>query len=164
MKFATVSKSLMLGLALLLASSALAATKATLQLSNPTIVNGTKLKPGEYRVEWEGTGPSVELSIKQGRNVIAKVPARVVDLNSASANDAAVVRTNGDGTSSLTGVRFQGKKMALELGDSSDSMQAGSSKCFHDFQTDGGATNLLPHFSCLDSSPSQGKPAHRRNS
>src|ERR1700758_690239 len=88
MKFATVSKSLKLGLALLLASSALAATKATLQISNPTTVNGTKLKPGEYRVEWEGTGPSVELSIKQGKNVIAKVPAHVVDLNSVSANDA----------------------------------------------------------------------------
>ena len=127
MKFATVSKSLMLGLALLLASSAFAATKGSLQLSNPTTVNGTKLKPGDYKIEWEGSGPAVEVSIKQGKNVIAKVPARVVDLNSASANDAAVTRTNGDGTSSLTGVRFQGKKFALELGESSDGMAAGSS-------------------------------------
>ena len=128
MKFATVSKSLMLGLALLLASSAFAATKATLQLSNATTVNGTKLKPGEYKVEWEGSGPAVELSIKQGKNVIAKVPAHVVDLNIAAASDAAVTRKNDDGTSSLTGVRFQGKKIALELGESSDGMQAGSSK------------------------------------
>jgi len=128
MKFATVSKSLMLGLALLLASSAFAATKGTLQLSNPTTVNGTKLKPGEYKVEWEGSGPAVELSIKQGKNVIAKVPAHVVDMNTAAANDAAVTRKNDDGTSSLTGVRFQGKKVALELGESSDGMQAGSSK------------------------------------
>ena|ERR1700751_5290896 len=128
MKFATVSKSLMLGLALLLASSAFAATKGSLQLSNPTTVNGTKLKAGEYKVEWEGSGPAVELSIKQGKNVIAKVPARLVDLNGVSANDAAVVRKNDDGTSSLTGVRFQGKKFALEFGESSDGMQAGSSK------------------------------------
>jgi hypothetical protein len=128
MKFATVSKSLMLGLALLLASGAFAATKGTLQLSNPTSVNGTKLKPGEYKVEWEGSGPAVELSIRQGKNVIAKVPAHVVDLSAAAANDAAVTRKNDDGTSSLTGVRFQGKKVALELGESSDGMQAGSSK------------------------------------
>jgi hypothetical protein len=126
MKFAT--KSLMLGLALLLASGAFAASKGTLQLSNPTSVNGTKLKPGEYKVEWEGSGPAVELSIKQGKNVIAKVPARVVDLNIAAANDAAVTRANGDGTSSLTGVRFQGKKFELEFGEASDGMQAGSSK------------------------------------
>ena len=128
MKFATVSKSAMLTLALVLTSTAFAASKGNLQLSSTTTINGTQLKAGEYRVEWEGSGPAVELSIKQGKNVIAKVPARVVDLNSVTANDAAVVRLNGDGTSSLTGVRFQGKKFALELGESSDAMQAGSSK------------------------------------
>lgn len=128
MKFATVSKSLMLGLALLLASSAFAATKGSLQLSNPTTVNGAKLKPGDYKVEWEGSGPAVELSIKQGKNVIAKVPARIVELNSVPSNDAAVTHKNEDGTSSLTGVRFQGKRYAIELGESSDGMQAGSSK------------------------------------
>jgi hypothetical protein len=128
MKFATVSKSLMLGLALLLASGAFAASKGSLQISSPTTVNGTKLKAGEYKVEWDGSGPAVELSIKQGKNVIAKVPARIVDLSNASAADAAVTRSNADGTSSLLGVRFQGKKFALELGESSDGMQAGSSK------------------------------------
>lgn len=128
MKFATVSKSLMLGLALVLASSAFAATKGSLQLSSPATVNGTQLRPGDYKVEWEGSGPAVELSIKQGKNVIAKVPARVVELGNASANDAAVIHKNSDGTSSLTSVRFQGKKFALELGDASDGMQAGSSK------------------------------------
>jgi len=128
MKFATVSKSLVLGLALLLASSAFAGTKASLQISNPVNVNGTTLKPGDYKLEWTGTGGNVELSILQGKNVLAKVPAHVVDLNSPSANDAAVV-TNGDhGTKTLAGVRFEGKKFALELGESSDSMQAGSSK------------------------------------
>lgn len=128
MKFATVSKSLMLGLSLLLASGAFAASKGNLQLNSPTTVNGTKLKPGEYKVEWEGSGPAVELSIKQGKNVIAKVPAHVVDLSTPAANSAAVTHANGDGTSSLMGVRFQGKKFALELSDSGDGMQAGSSK------------------------------------
>jgi hypothetical protein len=127
MKFATISKSLVMGLALLLASSAFAATKAQLQLQSPTIVNGTKLKAGDYKLEWDGTG-SVEVSILQGKNVIAKVPAKVVDLDSRSNNNAAVVKTNDDGTNSLTGVRFEGKKYALEIGESSVGMQAGSSK------------------------------------
>jgi hypothetical protein len=82
MKFATVSKSLVMGLALLLTSSALAATKASLTLQNPTIINGTKLKPGDYKLQWDGSGPNVEVSIMQGRTVLAKVPAKVVDLNS----------------------------------------------------------------------------------
>ncbi len=128
MKFATVSKSVVTGLALLVASSAFAATKANLTLQSPTTINGTKLKAGDYRLEWDGSGPNVELSIKQGKNVIAKVPAKVIDLNSPALNDAAVVKNNGDGTSSLEGARFEGKKFALEIGDSSDGMQPGSSK------------------------------------
>jgi hypothetical protein len=128
MKFATVSKSLVMGLALLLASSAFAATKASLQLSNPVTVNGTKLKPGDYKLQWEGAGPNVELSILQGNKVIAKAPAHVVELDVPAANDAAVTRKSDSGTSSLAGIRFQGKKLALELGEASDSMQAGSSR------------------------------------
>jgi hypothetical protein len=128
MKFATVSKSLILGAALLLASSAFAATKASLELHYPTIVNGTKLKPGDYKLEWEGTGPNVQLTILQGKNVVAKVPAHLVDLSSPSDSNAAVVNHNNDGTTSLEGVRFGGKKFALELGESGDGMSAGSSK------------------------------------
>ncbi len=126
MKFATVSKSLVMGLALLLASSAFAGTKAVLTLNNPTTVNGMKLKAGDYKLEWDGSGPSVELSIVQGKNVVAKVPAKVVDLNAPSSNNAAVTKQNSDGTTSLAGVRFQGKKFALEVGEGSDNMQGSS--------------------------------------
>jgi hypothetical protein len=128
MKFATVTKSLVVGLALTLASSAFAASKANLTLNNPTSINGTSLKAGEYKLQWDGNGPNVEVSIMQGKKVIAKVPAKVVDLNQSSANDAALLKQNSDGTTTLAGVRFQGKKFALELGEASDGMQAGSSK------------------------------------
>jgi len=128
MKFATVSKSLILGLALTLASTAFAASKANLTLNNPTSVNGTTLKAGDYRLEWDGSGPNVEVSILQGKNVVAKVPAHIVDLSAPSQNDAAVTKQNDDGSSALAGVRFQGKKFALEIGEANDGMQAGSSK------------------------------------
>jgi hypothetical protein len=127
MKFATVSKSLVLGLALLLASSAFAATKGSLQLINPVTVNGTTLKPGDYKVEWEGAGPNVELSILRGKNVVTKVAARVIELQTPAGNDAAVTRENGSGPNTLTGVRFQGKKTALELGEATMSMQGSTS-------------------------------------
>jgi len=129
MNFATISKSVVLSLAVLLASSAFASTKGSLQLINPAIVNGTTLKPGDYKVEWEGSGPNVELSILKGKKVLAKVPAHVVELQTPASNDAAVTRQNGGGPNTLAGVRFQGKKFALDLADGSDSMQAnGSSK------------------------------------
>lgn len=128
MKFATVSKSLVLGLAVLLASSAFAASKGTLTLLNPASVNGTQLKAGDYRLEWEGSGPSVELSIMQGKKVLAKVPAKVVDLNAPSQNNSAVVQKREDGSATLSSLRFAGKKFALEVQPSSDGMDGGSSK------------------------------------
>jgi hypothetical protein len=128
MKFATVSKSLVMGLALLMASSAFAATKATVNLLSPASVNGTKLKAGEYKLEWDGSGPNVEVSIMQGKTVLAKVPAKIVELPLPSQNSAAVVMRHDDGTNTLAGIRFERKKFALEIGESSDGMQAGSSK------------------------------------
>jgi len=111
------SKSLFLGLALLLATSAFAANKGSLQLLEPTTVNGTKLAAGEYKVEWDGNGPSVELSITQGKKVIVKVPAHLVDLSRPSQNDAAVVKSSEDGTKTLSEVRLIGKKFAFAVGE-----------------------------------------------
>jgi hypothetical protein len=128
MKYATFSKSLVLGAALILASSAFAATKASLSLSNPVVVNGTTLKAGDYKLQWDGSGPDVELSIMQGKTVLAKAPAHVVNLDNIAQNSAAVTKKSDDGTSTLAGVRFAGKKFALDLGGSTDNMQSGSAK------------------------------------
>lgn len=112
-----VTKSLVLGLAVLLATSAFAANKGSLQVQEPISVNGQQLKPGDYKVQWDGNGPNVELSIMQGKKVVTKVPAHVVDLSSASNADAAVVKNNADGSKSLSEVRFGGKKYALAVGE-----------------------------------------------
>ncbi len=127
MKFATVSKVLMLGLALLLASSAFAANKTSLQLSHPVTVNGTTLQAGDYKVQWEGNGPNVEVSILQGKNVVVKTPAHVVELATPAAYDAAVTRTSESGASSLAAIRFQGNKVSLDLTEASEAMSGGSS-------------------------------------
>lgn len=130
MKFATVSKNLVMALALLLATGAFASTanKANLELDNSVTLNGTTLKAGNYKVQWEGTGPNVELSITQGKHIVAKTSARLVDLPAPAVNDAAVTMKNDAGPNSLTGIRFQGKKFALDLSQESDGMQGGSSK------------------------------------
>ena len=128
MKFATITKSLILGMALLLASSAFAATKGTLQLTHNVTVNGTTLKAGDYKVQWDGTGPNVEVSIMQGSKVVTKVPAHVIDLPNAAASSAAVTQSGSNGESALAGIRFEGKKIALQFGESSDGMQSGSSR------------------------------------
>jgi len=125
MKLSNITKSLTLGVALLLASSAFAGTnKTTLQVQEATTISGTKLAPGEYKVQWEGNGPNVEMSILKGKNVVAKVPARVVELPSAAPSDAAVVHRNEDGSRSLSEIRMSGKKYALAVGEEAAKAEA----------------------------------------
>jgi hypothetical protein len=128
MKFATLSKTMVLSVALILASTAFASTKGSLEINNPVMVNGTTLKPGDYKVEWDGAGPNVEVSILQGKKVLAKMTAQLVELQVPSPNNAAIVRDNGNGAKTLAGVRFEGKKFSLELGQAADGMPGGSSK------------------------------------
>jgi len=128
MKFATISKTLIIGFVLLLATGAFAANKATITLQHSATVNGTALKPGAYKFEWDGSGPNVEVTISQGKKLIAKVPAKLVELGFSSPNDAAVFSSVTDGNGTLSGLRFSGKTYGLDLSAQSDQMQAGSSK------------------------------------
>jgi hypothetical protein len=116
MKLSMVSKGLLLGLALLLATSAFAANSGSLTVQEPLTVSGKLLPAGDYKVKWDGTGSNVEVSIVQGKKVLATAPARLVDLKDSSKSDAAVVRKNDDGSRSLSEIRFSGKKFALALG------------------------------------------------
>jgi hypothetical protein len=117
MKVSKMTKSVLLGLALLLATGAFAANKGSLQLSNAANISGKQLAAGDYTVKWDGNGPNVQASIMKGKNVVATVPARLVDLDRAPGSDAAVITNNADGSRSLTQIRFSGKKAALAIGE-----------------------------------------------
>jgi hypothetical protein len=119
MKVSKMLKGLLLGLALLLATNTFAANRGPVQLSDPVTVSGKQLKAGDYTVKWGGRGPNVELNILQGRNVVATVPARLIDLNYSSDSNAAVTKLNSDGSKSLSEIRFSGKKYALAIGEES---------------------------------------------
>jgi hypothetical protein len=130
MNFSSLSKITVLTLAVLLTASAFAGSenhKASMELFNAAQVNGSQLAPGQYQVQWEGAGPNVELSIKQGRKVLAKAPARVLTLNDKPSNDAVVINKNTDGSHSVSEIRFAGKKFALALGNESAEMKSADS-------------------------------------
>lgn len=119
MKISKISKGLLLGLTLLLATSVFAANKGQLQLNDPLTINGKQLAAGEYRLQWEGAGSSVELSILRGKTVVASVPARLVDLDRPAQADLTIVRMNADGSKALSEIRFGGKKYSLAIGNES---------------------------------------------
>jgi hypothetical protein len=117
MKVSALYRSLLLGAAVLLVTSAFAAEKGPLHVSDPLSINGKTLTAGDYNVKWEGSGANVELTILKGKEVVATSPARLIELDRAVESNATVSVKNSDGSRSLSQIQFRGKKYALEVGD-----------------------------------------------
>ncbi len=126
MKLNHLAKTVVLGLAVLLASSAFASNKGSLQVRELVEINGQQLAPGEYQVRWDGTGSNVEVSFMQGKKEVAKTSAKVVTLDKASDYDATVV-DHASGKATVSEVRFAGKKYALAIGATEKAEMSGGS-------------------------------------
>lgn len=117
MKSRRLYSSLMLSAVLLLAATALAAEKETVETRETVTVNGNQLPAGKYIVTWEGSGPTVELKFLKGKNVMATVPAQVANLKTAS--PGGIVTTKENNRVVLTQIRPEGKKYTLNIGSES---------------------------------------------
>lgn len=125
MKFGNLFKGVLLGMTLLLAVGAFAASKGSMQLLDPVTISGTTLPAGVYSLKWDGTG-QVQVSILKGNKVVATTSAKVVDLNQSAQSNEALIKNNG-GSRTLSEVQFEGKKYALQLGDDGGMAAAGGS-------------------------------------
>jgi hypothetical protein len=114
-KSSMILKRLLPALALLLATSAFAATKGSFNIYEPVSVNGHQLKPGQYQALWDGAGPNVEVSILSQGKLVTTSSARLIELSSKEQNDAIVFGKDDDGTSSLREIDFAGKKYKLDF-------------------------------------------------
>jgi len=107
-------KSLVFVLAVLLATGAFASNKGSLHVQEAVQINGQQVPAGDYQLRWDGSGSNVEVSFLQGRKVVAKTAARMVNLDQPAAYDSAIVDTS---SRTLSQVRFAGKKYALTIGE-----------------------------------------------
>jgi hypothetical protein len=107
------------GASLLLAASVFAAGigKGTLHLYQSVEVQGKQLPPGDYKVEWNGEGPNVELSITGGKQTVASVPAQVVTIGEQNRTDGYASKKADDGKNALTEIFFHGKNFELRVGE-----------------------------------------------
>src|SRR5262245_53922695 len=122
MKSSLFFKIIIATLALMLAGSAFAggrSHKDRFSISAPTTVNGQQLPAGEYEARWQGAGPTVQVSLSQGGKVLATVPAQLVELDRASLDTRAVIKSGANGDRELTALRFSGKTYSLNLGTES---------------------------------------------
>ncbi len=119
-------KGLLCATILLLAASAFA-EKASLQLYDSVTVGGKQLQAGDYTVQWDGSGPNVQVNILRGKaKVVATVPARVVDVKEELSTNSYSLTTNPDGSKSLSQIQFHGKKFALAIGGDAGAAVAGN--------------------------------------
>ena len=129
MKFvSSVCKGILVAAVVVSSISLWAESKGALELQHPTAVAGKTLATGNYVVRWEGKGDQVDLKIYQGKNVVASLPARVIQLSSPAGYNSAVINQSSDGTSSLAEIRFGGKKFALQINNGGGSGSAGASR------------------------------------
>jgi len=129
MKSSLFSKFLFAALALTLSASAFAVDshKSSFEISAPTQVNGTMLPAGDYTAKWEGSGPTVQVRIMQGKKVVATVPAQVVTLDRAASDTQAEIRNSPNGDRELSALQFSGKNVSLQLGTESARAQSKAS-------------------------------------
>ena len=125
----TSLKGVLLAVVVLLAGSAWAASKGSMDLQGPANLAGTQLKSGAYTVQWEGTGDQVQLKIYQGKKQVASTSANLVTLDKPSQFDQVVLQRNDDGTVTITRINFGKKNFALEINsDGGGSGAAGAAR------------------------------------
>lgn len=97
----------------------LAATKNSkhIDIASPAMVANQQLKPGTYKVEWNGNGPNVQVEFLRNNKEVASAPARVVRESSASSfaqnGPALEMHENANNASVLDEIDF--KNMALNF-------------------------------------------------
>ncbi|GAC1635341.1 MAG: hypothetical protein NVS9B14_12430 [Candidatus Acidiferrum sp.] len=116
MNIKNISKGLLLGTSLFLATAAFAGEKASVKVYENVKLGGKTIAPGKYDVEWTGSGDNVQLNIRKGGETIATAPAKLTPLATAPAGTGYSTKAEADGSKSLTSLFVAGKKYTLELG------------------------------------------------
>jgi hypothetical protein len=116
---------LLTGLALLLPLSALAknsGNEGKFTVSEPVQVGSTQLKPGDYKVQWDGSGDAVQVKILQGKKTVATSSGKIVSHDQPAPYDSVILK-DGTGGKAINEIDFGKRKEALVLTDAT--MNAG---------------------------------------
>jgi hypothetical protein len=127
MKLSRISVAI-LGAALLYVAGAVAAgvNKANLNLAEKVTVAGKTLNAGNYKVEWSGDGPNVQVTLLRGKETVATFPAQVTEGATQNADSAYGAVQGPDGSRSLTSIYVGGKRTILQLDQNASSTQQSS--------------------------------------
>jgi len=113
---------LLAGVALLLPLSAMAKDNGSNNSGKFTVaenvkVGSTELKPGNYKVEWDGSGDSVQVKIMQGKNTVATTSGKLVSHDNPAPYNAVILNDASGGGKAISEIDFGKRKEALVLSE-----------------------------------------------
>ena len=76
-------------------------------------IGTTELKPGNYKVEWQGTGSAVEVTFRRNGKTVVTVPGTFKTNDDQVTQDAIVTERTSAGVSTLKEIDFGHQKEAL---------------------------------------------------
>ena len=102
-------------LTLLSSVSALARDKNqhSVEIPDSVQVGGAQLKPGNYQVEWQGTGPEVQVNFVRDGKAVATVPGTLKTNDAHVTQDEIVTDTTSSNTQTLKEIDFSRNKESL---------------------------------------------------
>ena len=93
--------------------------KGSMNLSSTAQVAGTQLQPGNYTVEWTGSGPAAQVTFVHNGKTIATAPGNIVQLKQRAPYDQVVITTNS-GQNVIQEIDFGSKTTALKFGQAGE--------------------------------------------
>jgi hypothetical protein len=97
-------------------------TKVT--FTDPIQVGSTQLKPGDYKLQWDGNGPVVQVKVVKGKDVVATVPAKLIE-NKSSLGTNSVTTGSNSNSKTLNQVDFDGGKQSLKFTQDNEMQASG---------------------------------------
>jgi hypothetical protein len=76
-------------------------------------IGGAQLKPGNYKVEWQGAGPAIQVSFQLNGKTVVTVPATLKTNDAEVTRDAIMTEATNADTSMLKEIDFGHQKQAL---------------------------------------------------
>ncbi len=109
---------LLAGIAMLLPLGAYAkdTNEGKFTISESVQVGSTQLKPGDYKVQWDGSGDAVNVKILQGKKTVATTSGKLVNHDQAAPYNAVVLK-DATGGKTINEIDFGNRKEALVLTD-----------------------------------------------
>jgi hypothetical protein len=87
-----------------------------LQLTDSVRIGTTQLKPGDYKVEWNGSGPMVKVDFLENHKTVATSRGKIIDLKKPATEDAYVLKPVQNGQAkTIEEIDFANRTQALRI-------------------------------------------------